>query len=104
MTDTMTFVKKAAPDWLLAFWKEIDDKTFGKGFDCFLEDATCRLGVAEWNGRETIRESLRAFIDTGSRRTTRACAPSSTPGSRRTTTSPNIGTAERSRSSGALSR
>jgi hypothetical protein len=89
MTDTMTFVKKAAPDWLLAFWKEIDDKTFGKGFDCFLEDATCRLGVAEWNGRETIRESLRAFIDTGSRRTT---------------TSPNIGTAERSRSSGALSR
>src|SRR5215472_9365431 len=49
----------------LAFWKEIDDKTFGKGFDCFVEDATCNLGVAEWKGRETIRENLRAFIDTG---------------------------------------
>ena len=65
MTDTKTFVRKAAPDWLLAFWREIDDKTFGEGFDCFVEDATCRLGVAEWNGREVIRESLRAFIDTG---------------------------------------
>src|SRR5437764_2327544 len=62
---TMTFTKTAPPDWLLAFWKEIDDKTFGKGFDCFAEDATCRLGVAEWNGREKIRDSLRAFIDTG---------------------------------------
>jgi hypothetical protein len=62
---TMTMTKTAPPDWLLAFWKEIDDKTFGKGFDCFAEDATCRLGVAEWNGRETIRANLRAFIDTG---------------------------------------
>ena len=42
-----------------------NNSTFGKGFDCFVEDATCRLGDAEWNGRETIRESLRAFIDTG---------------------------------------
>jgi len=49
----------------LSMWKEIDDKTFGKGFDCFVEDATCRLGVAQWDGREQIRESLRAFIDTG---------------------------------------
>jgi len=62
---TLTFTKKDAPEWLLAFWKEIDDKTFGEGFDCFAEDATCRLGVAEWNGREQIRASLRAFIDTG---------------------------------------
>ncbi len=62
---TMTFTQKDAPAWLLAFWKEIDDKTFGAGLDCFAEDATCRLGVAEWNGREQIRESLRAFIDTG---------------------------------------
>ncbi len=62
---TMTFTKTDAPDWLLAFWKEIDDKTFGKGFDCFVEDATCRLGVAQWDGRETIRENLCAFIDTG---------------------------------------
>jgi len=61
----MTMTKTTPPDWLLAFWKEIDDKTFGKGFDCFVEDATCRLGVAEWNGRETIRANLRAFIGTG---------------------------------------
>ncbi len=62
---TLTFTKTEPPEWLLAFWKEIDDKTFGKGFDCFVEDATCRLGVAEWNGREAIRKNLRAFIDTG---------------------------------------
>src|ERR1700721_3993119 len=61
----LTFTKTEPPECLLSFWKEIDDKTFGKGFDCFLEDAACRLGVAEWNGRETIREGLRAFIDTG---------------------------------------
>jgi hypothetical protein len=60
-----TFEKKPAPEWLLAFWKEIDDKTFGAGFDCFAEDAICNLGVADWHGRETIREKLRAFIDTG---------------------------------------
>jgi hypothetical protein len=62
---TETFTKTVPPAWLLAFWKEIDDKTFGAGFDCFTEDATCRLGIAEWNGREQIRENLRAFIDTG---------------------------------------
>jgi hypothetical protein len=39
--------------------------SFGKGFDCFAEDAICRLGVAQWNGREAIRENLRAFINTG---------------------------------------
>ena len=60
-----TFTKTTPPAWLLAFWKEIDDKTFGKGFDVFHEEATCRLGVAEWNGREAIRQNLRAFIDTG---------------------------------------
>jgi hypothetical protein len=44
---------------------EIDDKTFGKGFDCFATNAICNLGVADWHGREAIRENLRAFIDTG---------------------------------------
>ena len=63
--NTRTFTKKDAPQWLLDFWKEIDDKTFGKGFDCLAEDAICNLGVADWKGRETIRENLRAFIDTG---------------------------------------
>ena len=62
---SVTMTKMEAPQWLLAFWKEIDDKTFGKGFDCFTEDATCNLGVADWHGREQIRENLRAFIDTG---------------------------------------
>jgi hypothetical protein len=63
--DTITFTKTAAPAWLLAMWKEIDDKTFGKGMDCLAEDAVCNLGVADWHGRETIRKNLRAFIDTG---------------------------------------
>ena len=62
---TMTFTKTAAPAWLLAMWKEIDDKTFGAGFDCFADDAVCNLGVADWHGRETIRENLRSFIDRG---------------------------------------
>src|ERR1700722_9240867 len=62
---SMTFTKMVPPEWLLAMWKEIDDKTFGKGFDCFAEDAVCNLGVADWHGREAIRENLRAFIDKG---------------------------------------
>jgi hypothetical protein len=62
---TITFAKMSPPDWLLAMWKEIDEKTFGKGFDCFAENAVCNLGVADWHGRETIRENLHAFIDKG---------------------------------------
>ena len=61
----VVFTKKEAPQWLLEMWKEIDDKTFGKGFDCFAEDAVCNLGVADWKGREAIRANLKAFIDTG---------------------------------------
>jgi hypothetical protein len=64
MTQQM-FEKKPAPDWLLAFWREIDDKTFGDGFNCFADGAVCNLGVADWHGREEIRNKLRAFIDTG---------------------------------------
>ena len=63
--NNLSMTKTVPPQWLLAFWKEIDDKTFGAGFDCLAEDAVCRLGVAEWKGREQIRENLRAFIDTG---------------------------------------
>jgi hypothetical protein len=61
----ITFAKTPPPAWLLAFWKEIDDKTFGEGFNCFIEDAQAQLGVAVWKGREDIREGLRRFIDTG---------------------------------------
>jgi hypothetical protein len=61
----VTFTKMDPPAWLLAFWKEIDDKTWGPGFDCFAEDAICNLGIADWHGREAIRHNLKAFIDTG---------------------------------------
>jgi SnoaL-like domain len=60
-----TFTREEPPQWLLDMWKEIDNKTFGKGFDCFTEDAVCNLGVADWHGREAIRANLKAFIDTG---------------------------------------
>jgi hypothetical protein len=61
----VTFTKTEPPEWLLAMWKEIDDKTFGKGFDCFADNAVCNLGVADWHGREAIRQNLRDFIDKG---------------------------------------
>jgi hypothetical protein len=57
----VVFTKKEPPQGLLDMCKEIDDKTFGKGFDCFTEDAV----VADWKGREAIRNNLKAFIDTG---------------------------------------
>jgi hypothetical protein len=63
--ETRSFIKTQPPEWLLAFWKEIDDKTFGDGFNCFAEDAICNLGVADWQGRETIRKNLREFVDRG---------------------------------------
>jgi hypothetical protein len=61
--NSVTFEKTATPAWLLAFWKEIDDKTWGKGFDCFTENAQGNLGIGHWEGREAIRSSLRAFVD-----------------------------------------
>jgi hypothetical protein len=63
--NSITFTKMKPPDWLMAMWKEVDDKTFGKGFDCFTENAICNNGVADWHGREAIRENLRSFINTG---------------------------------------
>jgi hypothetical protein len=62
-SDSVTFTKTATPGWLLAFWKEIDDKTWGKGFDCFTEHAEGTLGVGHWQGREAIRANLLAFVD-----------------------------------------
>jgi hypothetical protein len=54
--------RTAPPEWLLAFWKEIDDKTFGKGFDSFTEDATCNwhrgLAWTRANSRGSPRKSL----------------------------------------------
>ena len=63
--DQVTFTRMPAPAWLLAFWREIDDKSWGAGFDCLAEHAVCNLGVADWHGREAIRAHLRAFVDTG---------------------------------------
>ena len=63
--ETHSFTKIEPPEWILAFWKEIDDKTFGEGFNCFAEDAICNLGVADWKGRETIRKNLRELVDRG---------------------------------------
>jgi hypothetical protein len=60
---SVTFTKMAPPAWLTAFWKEIDDKTWGKGFDCFAEDAVAHLGVSDWHGREGIRKGLHDFVD-----------------------------------------
>jgi hypothetical protein len=62
---TNNFTLKDPPQWLLDLWNEIDDKTFGKGFDCLADDAVCNLGVADWHGRIAIRENLRQFIDRG---------------------------------------
>jgi len=63
--NSVTFTKTAPPEWLLAMWKEIYDKNFGGGFDCFGDDAVCNLGVADWHGREGIRQNLREVIDKG---------------------------------------
>jgi hypothetical protein len=61
----ITFTKTEPPAWLMAFWREIDNKTWGRGFDCFADDAVCNLGVADWHGREAIRTNLKKFIDSG---------------------------------------
>ncbi len=61
--DSITFTRMAPPAWLMAFWKEIDDKTWGKGFDCFAQNAVAHLGVSDWHGREGIRKGLRDFVD-----------------------------------------
>jgi hypothetical protein len=78
-----TFTKTAPPAWLLAFWKEVDDKTWGKGFDCFAPNAIANLGVSDWHGREAIRE--------------KTSAPLSTRGLRPIMRSSNSGTADFSR-------
>ena len=77
-----TFTKTAPPAWLLAFWKEIDDKTWGKGFDCFAPNAIANLGVGEWHG---------------ARRSDRTCAPLSIKGLPRIMMSSNSGMADFSR-------
>ena len=57
-----TMTKTAPPVWLLAFWKEIHDKTLGKGFDCFAEDVTCDL---DQNNFSVARYALRKSSQDG---------------------------------------
>lgn len=73
----VAFTKMEPPQWLLDMWKEIDDKTFGKGFDCFTDDAVCNL--AAWR----IGRVAKQFTPT--------LRPSSIPDSPRGIASPNIG-------------
>ena len=72
--NTITFTKTAPPEWLLAMWKEIDDKTFGKGFDCFADDA----------GKASIVSQMMPYVISVSltgmdaRRSEKTCGSSST--------------------------
>jgi hypothetical protein len=63
VNESKTFTRTAPPAWLLDFWKEIDDKTLGKGFDCFTENSVAHLGVSDWRGRDAIREGIQEFVD-----------------------------------------
>jgi len=65
---TLTFENRPTPEWVLAFFRELDAKTYGAGFDILTTDAEAQLGVHRWSGREAIRESLRASnesVDSG---------------------------------------
>lgn len=53
-----------APEWVVAFFDELDGRTYGAGLDILAEDAEAQLGAHRWRGREAIREGLRA-PDTG---------------------------------------
>ena len=83
---TRIMTKTAPPAWLLAFWKEIDNKTFGKGFECFAGGATATLASP---------------IGMDASRFAKICVPSSTPALLPSTMLLNIGMADRSRYSGA---
>ncbi len=65
MSENRTFARTAPPRWLLDFWKEIDDKTFGTGFDCFADNASVTWGLRTGTGGRRSAKNLRAFIDTG---------------------------------------
>jgi hypothetical protein len=43
----MTLTKKGPPEWLLAFRKQIDDNTCGKGFDCFPPAAIALIAATQ---------------------------------------------------------
>ena len=71
-----TFTKTEPPPWLLDMWKEIDDKTFGKGFDCFTEEL---CATSAWRTGRAVKPFART------------CRPSSIRASPPSIMSPNIG-------------
>ncbi len=62
---TLTFTKKETPAWLLAFWKEIDDKTFGEASTASSRMRHAGSGSPNGMGGRRSARSLRAFVDTG---------------------------------------
>ena len=50
------------PDWVLAFFSDIDRKDFGRSFGaCLADDAQMRFGVHDVRGREIIAATLQKF-------------------------------------------
>ena len=55
------FEKKSPPNWVVAFFKQIDDKSFGSAFDVLADDIDVNFGVFEWHGRKEVVENLAKF-------------------------------------------
>ena len=58
---TQPLEKKTPPEWLLAFFEQIDDKSFGSAFNVLAEDVAVSFGVNEWHGRDAVIENLKKF-------------------------------------------
>ncbi|GJG89366.1 hypothetical protein tb265_45470 [Gemmatimonadetes bacterium T265] len=63
-TPAATLRLALTPDWVTAFFRELDGRMYGTGFDILADDVDVQLGVHRWRGREATREGLRA-PDTG---------------------------------------
>src|SRR3569833_788005 len=62
---SVTFKKTAPPHWLLAFWREIEDKTWGEGFTYFTENAVANHSVGKRHKQEAKREKQHSLVDIG---------------------------------------
>ena len=58
---TQSLDKKTPPEWLLAFFEQTDDKSFGSAFNVLADDIAFTFGVAEWHGREEVIDNLKKF-------------------------------------------
>ena len=52
-----------APEWLLSFYQDVDQKRFSSGFGVFKSDAEIRLGVHRGSGVDQIKQALRRFAE-----------------------------------------